>query len=118
MTDRNRRGNASGLGTNAIVPDPNPPRYTQSRFQELFSSDDEPRAKPVGVSRPAGNLERNASAVNTPPLSVPKSNAPSAASAYTGYEKPMQQVSQESSGNDNPKVSVLPSTCSKKEIIE
>lgn len=108
MMDRNHGGNASESGTNAMFPDRKPPRYnTQSRFKEIFGPDDvEPKAKPV---------DRN---VRAPPLSVTKSNAPSTASTYSEYEKPMQPVSQKSSGNDKLKVSVLPPTSPKKEIIE
>lgn len=109
MTDRNRRGNASGPDTNTTVHDPKPPRYTQSKFKELFSSDDELTAKPVS---------RDGSAVTAPPLSVTESNAPSTASTYTGYEKPIQPVIQKSRGNEKLKVSVLHPTYSKKEIIE
>lgn len=118
MTDRNRRGNASGPDTNTTVHDPKPPRYTQSKFKELFSSDDELTAKPVSMPRSAETLNRNGSAVTAPPLSVTESNAPSTASTYTGYEKPIQPVIQKSRGNEKLKVSVLHSTYSKKEIIE
>lgn len=115
LTDYNRPGNASDRGTNAIVPD-RKPRYTQSKFKEMFR--DESIAKPVGMRRSAENLDKNGSAVNAPLLSVINSNAPSAASTYTEYEKPMQPGSQKSSGNGKPKVSDLPPTCSKEEIIE
>lgn len=118
MSDRNRRGNASGPDTNTIVHGPKPPRYTQSKFKELFSSDDEPTAKRVRMPRPAETFDKNGSAVTAPPLSVTESNVPSTASTYTGYEKPMQPVMPKSSGNGKPKVSVLPLTYSKKEIIE
>lgn len=118
MTDRNRHGNASGPDTNTIVHDPKPPRYTQSRFKELFSSDDEPTAKPVKMPLPTETLGRDGSAVTAPSLSVTESNAPSTASTYTGYEKPMQPVMQKGSGNEKPKVSVLPPNYWKKKIIE
>lgn len=118
MSDRHRHRNASGPDTNTIVYDPKPPRYTQSKFKELFSSDDEPTAKPVSMFRPAETLDRNGGAVTAPPLNVTESNAPSTASTYTEYEKPMQPVIQKSSGNEKLKVSVLPLSYSKKEIIE
>lgn len=118
MTDRNRLGNASGPDTNTIVHESKPPRYTQSRFKEMFSSDDELKAKPVRMPLPADTLDRDGSAVAAGPLSVTESNAPSTASTYTGYEKPMQPVIQKSSGNKNPKVSVLPPNYLTKKIIE
>lgn len=118
MTERNRCGNASGPDINTIVHDPKPPRYTQSKFTELFSSDDEPTDKPVRIPRRAETLDRNGSAVTGPPLRVTESNAPSTTSTYPGYEKPMQPVIQKSSGNKKPKVSVLPPRYPKKKIIE
>lgn len=116
MTDTHRRGNASEFSTNAIAPDRKPPRITQSRFKEMFG--DEPTAKPVRMLRPAESLDKNGSAVNAPSPSITKSNAPSAASTYTEYEKPMQLVSQKSSGNDKSKVSLASNLLEKKRLLE
>ena len=124
MNDRNRCGgkNASGPDINTIVHDPKPASY-QSKFTELFSSDDKPTTtnKPVRMPLPTETLDRNRSALTAtapPPLSVAESKTLSSASAYTGYEKAIQPLIKKSSGNRGnkksgnrtPKVSVLPPT--------
>lgn len=126
MTDRNLYvgKNTSGLDTTKTTVDPKPPPRYQSKFTELFSSDNEPAIanKPVRTPLPAETLDKNGSAVTAaaPLLSLTESNAPSTASTtYTGYEKLIQPLIQKSSsGNSgntkgsgiykNQKVSILP----------